>query len=276
MPYVSVQDVSLFVKVIGQGDPLAIMHGGPGADYTTMWTLRALADEFNLIFYDHRCNGRSVGPQVSTMTWENLTTDADVLRQTLGFDQWAVLGHSFGGMVALEYALRYPDQLSHLILMDTCGDIRWAHEKAPQLLSERGFSPDKVETARRFLTGQIEPNEMMPSLMKLSDAYNYRTSFLQMLKQVLTSPLPKLRPEALIYCAQHLLKGWTVMDRLSEIKTPTLLIAGRHDFQFPPEHQDQLAAGIPRSQLVIVEEAGHNPHMEQTPVVVDAIRKFLG
>ena len=55
----------------------------------------------------------------------------------------------------------------------------------------------------------------------------------------------KMRPEALIYAAPNLLKGWTVMDRLGEITVPTLVMAGRDDFLFPPEHQDQLAAGIP-------------------------------
>lgn len=275
MPLMSIRDVSLFVRVVGRGYPMAVMHGGPGADYTTMWPLRSCADQCALVFYDHRCNGRSAGAEVSSMTWENLTADADALRQALGYQKWAVLGHSFGGMVALEYALRYPDRLSHLILMDTCGDIRWAHEKAPELLAERGFPSDKVETARRFLNGQIEPNEMMSSLMKLADAYNYRTSFLQTLKQLLTNPLPKLRPEALIYCAQHLLKGWTVMDRLDEIKTPTLVIAGRHDFQFPPEHQEQLAAGLPTSRLVIVDEAGHNPHMEKPAEVIKELIAFF-
>lgn len=275
MPHRSIRDVSLFTRERGQGQPLVIMHGGPGADYTTMWSLRTLADQCRLIFYDHRCNGRSTGADVSSMTWENLTADADALRQALGFEKWAVLGHSFGGMVALEYALRYPDRLSHLVLMDTCGDIRWAHEKAPQLLAERGFSADKVETARRFLNGQIEPNEMMSSLMKLSDAYNYRLSTFKMLKQYLFGPYPRLRPEALIYCAPNLLEGWTVMDRLGEIKTPTLVMAGRYDFQFPPEHQEQLAAGIPNSTLVIVDDAGHNPHMEKAAEVVHAIHDFL-
>ena len=56
------------------------------------------------------------------MTMENLTADADALRQALGFEKWAVLGHSFGGNVALEYALRYPQSLSHLVLVDTGGD----------------------------------------------------------------------------------------------------------------------------------------------------------
>ena len=85
MATMSIRGVSLFVEVVGHGYPLVLMHGGPGADHLTMSPLRACADHFTLVFYDHRCNGRSVGGDVSTMTWENLTADADALRQTLGF-----------------------------------------------------------------------------------------------------------------------------------------------------------------------------------------------
>jgi pimeloyl-ACP methyl ester carboxylesterase len=113
MTEMQIRDASLFVDVIGDGYPLLLMHGGPGADHWTMLPFRRLADQFTLIFYDHRCNGRSTGTPVESMTWENLTADADALREKLGFKRWAVLGHSFGGHVALEYALRYPDSVSH-------------------------------------------------------------------------------------------------------------------------------------------------------------------
>jgi proline iminopeptidase len=83
----SIRGVPLFVKVIGHGYPIVLMHGGPGADYSTMLPLRPCADQFTLVFYDHRCNGRSVGADVSTMTWDNLTADADALRQALGLDR---------------------------------------------------------------------------------------------------------------------------------------------------------------------------------------------
>src|SRR5512136_1465861 len=102
MAKMSIQDISINMEVMGHGDPIVLMHGGPGLDYQTMLPLQPLADQFTLIFYDHRCNGRSEGAAVSTMTWDNLTADADALREKLGFDRWAVLGHSFGGNVALE------------------------------------------------------------------------------------------------------------------------------------------------------------------------------
>jgi proline iminopeptidase len=65
------------------------------------------------------------------------------------------------------------------------------------------------------------------------------------------------------------------MDRLSEIRVPTLVIAGRWDFLFPPEHQAILADRLPNARLELVERAGHNPHMERTSVVLRAIRDFL-
>lgn len=275
MTTMPIRDVSLFVKVIGQGYPLALMHGGPGADLYTMMAFRPLSDHFKLVFYDHRCNGRSEGAEVSSMNFENLTADADALRQALGFEKWAVLGHSFGGFVALEYALRYPQNLSHLLLVDTGGDNRWAQENAPKVLEQRGFSEEIVALSRRFLNGQIEPNEMFPSLMKLGSAYNPYTGLRRMPHMIALGLRTKLRPEALIFAANHFLKGWTVMDQLGEIKVPTLVIAGRDDFQFPPEHQEELAAGIPNASLVIIDRAGHNVHDEQSTEVLKRIRDFL-
>lgn len=228
-----------------------------------------------MVFYDHRCNGRSEGAEVSSMTWENLTADAEALRQTLGFDKWAVLGHSFGGMVALEYALRYPQSLSHLLLLDTCGDTRWVQQNAPEILAKRGYSAATVKTAQRFFNGQIAPNEMVPAMLKLARAYYRRLSPLLLTHEVVLGLRIKSRPEALIFGYSQLLKGWTVMDRLSEIKVPTLVMAGRDDFQFPPEHQAALAAGIANAHLEIIERAGHNAPTERSAEVIRAVKNFM-
>jgi proline iminopeptidase len=209
------------------------------------------------------------------MTWDNLTADAEALRQALGFDKWAVLGHSFGGMVALEYALRYPQSLSHLLLLDTCGDTWWVQHNAPKILAKRGYSPATVKTAQRFYNGQIEPNEFMPSMMKLARAYYHRVSPLLLARETVMGMRIKTRPEAQIFAFSQLLKGWTVMDRLGEIQVPTLVMAGRDDFQFPPEHQAALAAGITNARLEIIELAGHNAPTERPAEVIQAVRDFL-
>jgi proline iminopeptidase len=275
MTTIAVRDVRLFVDVVGRGYPLVVMHGGPGADHWTMSRFRQLADRFTLVFYDHRCNGRSVGVPVSSMTWENLTADADALRESLGFDTWAVLGHSFGGKVALEYALRYPNSLSHLILLDTGGDSWWDQENAPRLLAKRGFSRRKVQLARRWFNGQTAPWEFYPTLMRLGGAYNPHTGWYAAVRMMFAERRSKARPQAGIFGFGQLMKGWTVMDRLGEIRVPTLVMAGRDDFLSPPEHQGQLAAGIPNARLEIIERAGHNPHDERTAEVMKAVRDFV-
>jgi proline-specific peptidase len=275
MTTMPIRDVSLHVKVMGQGYPLVLMHGGPGADLYTMMSFKRLADQFTLIFYDHRCNGRSTGAEVTSMTMENLTADADALRQALGFEKWAVLGHSFGGNVALEYALRYPQSLSHLLLVNTGGDYRWPRENASKVLAERGFSPEIVELARRHFNGQFEPKQMFQNLMKLGKAYNPYTSLRQLPHMMIMGLQTKLQPEAMIFGETQVLKNWTVMDRLGEISVPTLVIAGRDDFVYPPEAQEELVAGIPNSRLVLIDRAGHNPHDEQTGLVIASLRRFF-
>jgi len=272
----SVGEVSLFVEVLGQGYPLVLMHGGPGADHWTLLPLRGLADRFTLIFYDHRCNGRSVGPPLSSMTWENLAADADALRQKLGFAKWAVLGHSFGGQVALEYALRYQETLSHLVLLDTGGDSRWVQKDAAALLAARGYSPKKVELVRRFFNGELTRWEFFPILLRIGDLYFHGPAPWLVLRDAIRGEWrTKIRPEALICAGRGLWRDWTVMERLHEISLPTLAMAGREDFLFPPEHQEELAAAIPNARLEIVEAAGHNAHSEQPAEVIQAVAELI-
>jgi pimeloyl-ACP methyl ester carboxylesterase len=274
MTTMSIRGISLFVKMAGSGYPLVLMHGGPGLDFQTMMPLEPLADQFTLIFYDHRCNGRS-GGQVTSMTMDNLTADADALRQALGFEKWAVLGHSFGGNVALEYALRYPTSLSHLVLMNTGGDQWWVNQNAPEILAKRGYSASSVQAARRFYNGQIARGEFLSTWIKFNGAYNHHHRLFELFQGILSGHMPKFCPEALIFGYSQTLQGWTVMDRLSVIEAPTLVVAGRYDFLFPTEHQVALAGGIPNARLEIIESAGHNPHMEQPAAVQRLIREFL-
>jgi proline iminopeptidase len=210
------------------------------------------------------------------MTLENLTADAEALRQELGFERWAVLGHSFGGHVALEYALRYPASLSHLVLLDTGGDAHWARQNAPDVLASRGYSPKKVELVRRWFTGEFTPHEYVPMAMRIAGAYSHRSSLRLTARGALEGGWrTRYRPQAFIFAGRHLLKDWTVMDRLGEITVPTLVMAGSSDFVFPPECQRELAAGIPNARLQIIDRAGHSPHSEQTAEVMATLKQFL-
>lgn len=274
--HVPLGDVSLYVDVVGHGDPLVLMHGGPSADLWTMSTFRRCADQFTLVFYDHRCNGRSVGVPVSSMTREHLTGDADALRAHLGYEKWAVLGHSFGGHVALEYALRYPDRVSRLILLDTGADSRWARENAPRVVAERGYSAKRVELVRRWFHGEFTPREYLPMFVRVSAPYMAGSGWVPLARAMAAGGWrSRMRAAPLIFNGRHLAVDWSVVDRLGEITEPTLVMAGREDFVFPPECQSELADGIPGSELVLIDRAGHSPQDEQPNEVMTTLRAFM-
>jgi proline iminopeptidase len=275
MTTMKIRDVSLYVEVLGHGDPLLLMHGGPGLDHVSLTPFRELADHHTLVLYDHRCNGRSTGAPVTSMTWENLTADADALREELGFERWAVLGHSFGGHVALEYALRYPERVWRLVLLDTAGDARWSQKNAPEVLAGRGFGPKSVAVARRFYSGRIATKDFVRAAIRLLPAYDHRFSLMRLAREMLEGGWRmKTRPEALVFGGQ-MMRGWSVMDRLGEIRVPTLVVAGHDDFLFPPESQALLAAGIPNARLHVIERAGHNPQSERPAETLRAVSDFL-
>jgi proline iminopeptidase len=160
--------------------------------------------------------------------------------------------------------------------MDTCGDARWGQQHAPDLLARRGYSPAAVEAARRFYNGQLTPAEWMSTALKFIDAYYDHRGFLGRIHEMVKESGVKMQPEAHIFGFSQLLTGWTVMDRLGEIKQPTLVLAGRHDFLFPPECQAILADRLPNAQLELIERAGHNAPSERPAEVIAAIRRFLG
>jgi proline iminopeptidase len=271
MSYIRVRGVSLYTEIVGSGPPLAMMHGGPGMDHALLLPLKQLADSFTLVYYDHRCNGRSQGPPITTMNWENLTADADALRQALGFERWTVLGYSFGGMVALEYALRYPENLSRLILVDTGANTDWLCRNMLELLTKRGYSRKAAEAARKLFHREIAPREIFPSLLHFARSCLYQFNpFVS-----LSGPTIKYSAEALNYGFGTLLRGWNVMARLGEINTPTLVIAGRYDFQFPAAHQMLLVDLIPNARLELIEKAGHNAPIERPAEVMRLVRDFL-
>ena len=90
-----------------------------------------------LVYYDHRCNGRSGRPPIETLTLAQLADDADALRSHLGYEKVAVLGHSYGGCLALQYALRHPRHVSHLLLVGTTAAWDYTEELVAELRRRR-------------------------------------------------------------------------------------------------------------------------------------------
>src|SRR5712692_10068429 len=117
---IPVEKASLYAREIGRGQPIIVLHGGPDFDHSYLLPdLDRLADAFRLIYYDQRGRGRSadqVLPEEVTLASE--IDDLDTVRQHFHLESPALLGHSWGTVLALEYALRHPERVSHMILMN--------------------------------------------------------------------------------------------------------------------------------------------------------------
>jgi proline-specific peptidase len=119
--YATVGNARLYYRVVGQGQPMVVLHGGPDFDHNYLLPdMDRLSRLFRIIYYDQRGRGRSgenVRPEDVTLKSE--MEDLESLREFFQLDSIAVLGHSWGGLLAMEYATRLPDHVSHLILMNT-------------------------------------------------------------------------------------------------------------------------------------------------------------
>lgn len=119
--YTQIQDYEIFSTTMGHGRPMLLMHGGPGLDHTYLrpW-LDPLGEHAQLTYYDQLGNGLSTRPEsYEGISFATLADEADALRASLGYERIILFGHSFGGTLALEYALRYSKHLESLIVCDT-------------------------------------------------------------------------------------------------------------------------------------------------------------
>ncbi len=267
MPLISVNGTELFYEEAGAGLPCLVMHGGLGLDLTSMHpSLDPLGDVLRLIYYDHRGNGRSGRPPLETTTFEQLADDADALRASLGHERVAVLGHSYGSFVALEYALRHPQRVSHLILVGTAPAMDYGHEIAdnarrngatPEMLAALGATPqDDEELGRLWRT-------IVPLYF-----YQYDERAEALFRETRFSAAAMVR-------GAHLLPHYNLMLRLSELHTPTLILAGRHDFVTPPRQAERLQAMLTNSRLVIFERSGHYAWVEEPERFFPVVRGWL-
>ena len=115
----------LFTRDIGDGTPIVVVHGGPDFDHEYLLPdMDRLADRFHLVYYDQRGRGRSFTGRQPDVTMETEVGDLDRVREQFGSESIVVIGHSWGGLLAMEYAIRHPQRVSHLILMNTAPPSR--------------------------------------------------------------------------------------------------------------------------------------------------------
>ncbi len=269
----TVNGTQLYYHTLGQGRPIMFMHGGLGVDHTFFlpW-LEPLAEDFQLIFYDHRGNGRSERPEsLEGVTHDTWAADADALRQYLGLDKIVLLGHSYGGFLCMEYALRYQEHLAGLIPLCTSPDFN--HSEVVLANAKARATPEVYEVAVSGLSSSFKTDaefgQFMGTIMPLyfkdaeyvkkmpkSEPYNYSTA-------------------AYNYSFAKCLPVYSVVNQLDQIKVPTLVISGVDDWITPAEQGERIHQGIPGSELVIFENSGHMPFIEEQEAFLKLIKEWV-
>jgi proline iminopeptidase len=268
MPVAHLNGTDLFYVEVGDGLPCLVMHGGLGFDHTCLhpW-LDPLSDAMRLIYYDHRGNGRSGRPPSETITFEQLCADADALREHLGFERVAVLGYSFGGFVALEYALRYPERLSHLILLDTAPAFDYGEEIEANA-RRKGATQEQLEALE---ASDDNDAEFRRTLNLIAPLY-FHTFDTDLAERVLGKTIVSVEAAE---AGEAILEGWDLTPCLGAITAPTLILVGEDDFICPPSRAKIMHERIPDSELVVFERSGHFAHAEEPEAFFDAVRGWL-
>lgn len=254
-----------------------VLHGGPGGDHTGFKpALSPLSEEMQLVYIDNRGSGKSEkGPQ-ATYSLKNNVEDIEALRKYLGLEKIVLLGQSYGGMVALEYARHYQENLKALLLVVTSPSHKFL-DMAKEIVAQKGTSKQK-EMAQvlwdgKFVSGehQKEYYEVMAPLY----SYSYKDTPEALLASENAQKRSNRSYEALNEGFSGFLREFDVTDFLPQIKIPTLIITGRHDWITPVESSIFMNEKIPNSRLVIFEESSHNVIKDEYAKFIETVKQFV-
>ena len=289
--FVDANGVMLYYLILGRGEPLVVMHGGPGASHEYfMPYLLPLARHNRVVFIDERGSGRSQKTaNPAGYTIENMVEDLEAARIALNLGKINLLGHSYGGALVQAYALKYQQNLQHLILGSTWSStaamnqvfVHMKENMAPELRERI----DRLEAAGLFGHGKdYEKNRYPAEYMIAAWGEGYFPYVYQ------ARPDPNYDPLAQGNTAWDLyremwgkhgefvidgnLKSVEYTDRLPGIKVPTLVLVGDHD-ECSPSLAQVMHEKIAGSKLVIFPKAGHMTFVDQPELFVKAVDEFL-
>jgi len=250
-----------------------VMHGGPGLDHTYLrpW-LDPLSKQMQVIYYDHSGNGRSPRrdgyDDISHASW---IADADALRAHLGHERMFLLGQSYGGFLAQEYALAYGDRLDGLILVCTAPALDYMDVVVAN--AQRRGTPEQVRAVSEDLVRPMESDQDFRNLwLTILPLYFKRFDpDIAAATDAATHYNHRAHNQAFGACVPH----FNVADRLSEITTPTLMISGREDWITPPAQGERIQAALPNAEFMIFEESGHFPFIEEQPAFLATLEDWI-
>jgi proline iminopeptidase len=289
--FVNADGVMIYYKILGRGEPLLIVHGGPGAshDYFLPYLL-PLARHNKLVFIDERGSGRSQKLEdVSGYTVENMVEDVEAVRLALALGKISLLGHSFGGVLAQAYAFKYQRNLSHLILASTFSSTKALNQifvrQKQEMPAARRERIDQLEAAGLFGHGKdYQKNRYSDDYMIAAWGEGYFPYLYRNRPDPNYDPIDNGKMSWDLYremwgshgefVVDGNLKSVEYTDRLAMIKVPTLVLVGDHD-ECDPSLAEAMHRKIAASKLVVFPQAGHMTFVDQNAMFAKAVDGFV-
>ena len=272
-----INGTELYVKRIGSGEPIIVVHGGPMLEHGYLLPhLSSLADTYELIFYDQRLSGRSA-PQVDSASVRIATfvDDIEEIRLSLALERIHLVGHSWGGLLAMHYALKYQENLQSLVLLNSMSASSEIWQEEERLLAQRFTAADSVERQAIRETDAFanqEP-EAIAQLLRLSFRLQFHDTSMANELQLYVPEDYSDRSMQFGYMMVDLM-DFDLHDDLTAVTVPTLILYGSAE---PATELSgaMLRERMPNSEWVVIENAGHFPFIEQPAAFTDAVRRFL-
>jgi len=281
---VAVNDTELYLDVEGaqlavDGErlrarpTLVVLHGGPGFDQGYLRPgLRPLADDAQLLFVDLRGQGRSGRPPTESCTLEQMADDVAALCRCLGVERPIVFGHSSGGFVALQLALRHPSLPAGLVLCATSPTLQPLPDAdpPPALADRAGDEADAV--AKRLFGGDFSAATLEAFGEQVAPFYA-APGHMDVPGRLLA--LSTMNADVARHFFTTLAPRYDLRPRLGEIATPALVLFGRHDWVCSPAAGRCIAEGLAAAELVELPDAGHFPFSETPAPCLEAVREHI-
>ncbi|WP_432841875.1 alpha/beta fold hydrolase [Dactylosporangium sp. CA-092794] len=269
-----VNDNELEVEVFGAGDaPVLIAHHGApglGSRAEPRATFAPFADRFRVIVFDARGSGASEGrPPFSHEQW---VADVDALRAWAGVERFVMAGGSYGGFIAMEYAIRHPERLRALVLRDTSADHENRHAARRNALASARVRVD-VEKLDRINAGLVRDDaDLADCWREILPLYDHDYDPAAVEARAAATPY-RYRTHNHAFAVN--MPSYDVKERLAAITCPTLVTVGRHDWITPVAGSETIAARIPGARLVVFERSGHSPQIEEAELWRQVVGGFL-
>ncbi len=274
----SLNGTELYVKTMGSGEPIIVIHGGPVLEHGYLLPhLEPLSRDYRLIFFDQRLSGRSSAELDSTdVRMENFVEDIEAVRSYFGLERVHVMGHSWGGLLAMKYALEYPERLNSLVLLNSmpASSALWQEEEA--ILASRA-DPEDASDREEVVSSEAYANDEPDAFEAL-----YRISFRKQFHDpALVDSLhfyiaPDLRERSRRFGAiMQDMVDYDLHEDLRSLKVAVLLLYGA-DEPAVELSGARILETLENGRLVVIPRAGHFPFVEQPDRFLSEVRRFLG